>query len=288
MLLTKKNMKAIRAEQEEKHREATRSLRKLRVEQMYEQRASGMSFQEIATNFGVTRERVRQILAEFPELKAESTKAREAEKWAEVLDHADEIDASFMRTHKKSKVIEEFPFITAARMNRYLTERFPLHPSSRSNAGHWSVEELVGFLQEAAASRHSLSVNDYRKWSERVRSEGRRVPVVLTVVTRFGQWNEAIRQAGLEPKERYNEYRVWSDEDVESIMRSFISYQIEHAERISITNFDKWLLEQPVGSVPSSGLFRNRIPNWAEYVDVALVEMQTTHQTNKQKAEAND
>jgi DNA invertase Pin-like site-specific DNA recombinase len=54
MLLTKKNMKAIRAEQEEKHREATRSLRKLRVEQMYEQRASGMSFQEIATNFGVT------------------------------------------------------------------------------------------------------------------------------------------------------------------------------------------------------------------------------------------
>jgi hypothetical protein len=308
MLIDKNNMKTIRAEQEAEHleakrklksklkrlraerleqeaqqREAIRKLKRLRVEQMREQRASGMTFDEIATNFDVTKERVRQILAEFPDLKAECMKAREAQKWAEVLDHADEIDKSFKRNRNKQKVIQEFPSISYILINRYLDGRFPLHPTGKNYSGRWSKEEMVGFLQEAAGVRHSLSGKEYKIWSERTQSEGRNVPIGLAIIRRFGKWNNAIEAAGLEPRTRSNDYVGWTDDDVHRVARLFISCQIEQGKQCSITNFDKWLLEQPVGSVPSQGLFRYRIPDWVEYVDVALAEIQTTDRIIKQE-----
>jgi hypothetical protein len=179
---------------------------------MYELYEGGLTLHEVGEDYGLSRERVRQLFAraglqtrsilETAQLKREADRAR-----------ADEIVEAFRRTKDVAVVAGELEIGRATIVEVLRAELPPRERVAvRSRPGpppvtvppgarRWySDAELIAFLREAgAAVGATLSGKAYDAFARRRRtSDGRRWPTKQTAMSRFGSWRAAVQAAGLD------------------------------------------------------------------------------------------
>ena len=258
-------------------------LKTQRVEKMLAQRLNGLTFAKIASNFGVTRERVRQLLSPFPNMKGLASqeaserraKMRE-EKLAQILSQSEEIDVFFTQVYQIQPVVDHFPELDAHLLSKYLKDKFKLAPRTQRKTTKWTNEQILVSLRLAAEAIPSMSVKHYVLWRKDDTKNGIESPSPSTVINRFNGWNNAVTAAGLETRASRNNYqRKWTNEDIKRVLTRFVTDQRATGGSLRVTRFREWLAKQPDGSVPSEALVRTRVGDWSEHISQvnAMIEV---------------
>jgi len=163
---------------------------------MSEMRARGDTLQTIATRFGVTRERVRQVINKAGGPGKEQAKAaKAASSVRKNKDVANQV-AALMRDG-------EYEIVVLARKLK-LSEsklRAAVGPSINSKfvrpvlqPKRWSNAKIVGAIQTAANGGSSLTTSAYTAAVKAGEVNG---PTVIVAIHRFGTWAMACEAAGL-------------------------------------------------------------------------------------------
>jgi len=231
-----------------------------RNREMVDLRTSGKSLGEIGEKFGITRERVRQILLKtdapsFQEVKAlrESIKA---DKLEEV--RATAIERASAQPNKTIDEIAEELQVSAIELKRILTPQEinlfarPL----RTGFQKWSDQEIVVILREAATLEFPLTVKAYSKLLEDGFLKG---PSAARISQRFRSWQNACDLADVEAgtRTRPRDQSRWTDND---LFTAVIHYLKLPESTGSARDYDSWASDQD--DVPSMGTLRNRLGEW--------------------------
>ncbi len=180
-----------------------------RAKGMYERYASGETLQEVGDFYGVTRERVRQILSASGFSTKEARKQR-----GDVKRRAREarVVARLRETRNIQAVAREFN-MTVGEVRKLAETLAPeakeeVKNGSRVPNGYWTKARILDAIQrwvkQYGAPPHATDWNiaaiRARGYAER---EERFInglwPGVNTVRTKFGNWNDAIAEAGCDP-----------------------------------------------------------------------------------------
>ena len=254
-----------------------------RVGEMYELYEGGLTLQEVGEDYGLSRERVRQLFAraglqtrsvlETAQLKREADRGR-----------ADKIVEAFRRTKDVAGVAGELEIGRATILEVLRAELPPRERVAvRSRLGpapgtvpakarrRYSDEELIAFLREAgAALGGTLSANAYDAFARgRRTSDGRRWPTKQTAWNRFGSWCGAVQAAGLDThpssgvglRERFNR-----EQCVEAVRAL-----CEHLERPPSRSEYERRARESAGELPSVSTVGVRCGGWSEAVRLAGV-----------------
>ncbi len=237
-----------------------------RADLMCELRAEGYSLQEIGERFGVTRERVRQIIrrADGP-TKQEAEAARRAR-------------AALAREELHQRVLklcQDEPGLTAAQVARQLgvspaavravlgDRAGRILVSTYEGATVFTNEAILDHLRQAVViTGEPLTVRMY----EDVRGSfgGASAPLVLK---RFGSWRSACAAAGVTHGQPLRESyaRRWSDDQlVESVAR----YLDSPGVRGSFADYERWA--RATRGEPSGQTVRTQLGGWTTAKVAAL------------------
>ena len=241
-----------------------------RAQTMDEMYQLGATLQEVGTAFGVTRERVRQILNEagFGTDRAERAVAirerRQREHVAAVLE-------AFRRSSDARQVARELE-LPYELVNDILCEHVP----TGERRAHWkkpkpkySDEELIEFLQIASRTLGGvLTTAAYTSFARaRKTSDGRNWPTHQTHFNRFGSWRLALEAAGLAANPA-------------SAIAGQTLFQVEHCVD-AVRSVSREIAKVPTaaeyevaardsrGALPSLATVRNRCGTWNDALSKA-------------------
>jgi hypothetical protein len=168
---------------------------------MSELYAAGATLAEIGAAYGLSRERVRQILrnAGVParpiSQTAEIRRARQLEQARET------VTAMYAETYDARLVAQRLK-IPISVVQEIVKERFPkgsVRRRHKSISKKYSSNELIAFLKMASAELGGvLTTGAYDQFAQRRKtSDGRPWPTHQTHHKRFGSWRRALHAAGL-------------------------------------------------------------------------------------------
>lgn len=223
----------------------------------------GETFSAIARDFGVSRERVRQIVKKRGGISARGgllnvradARRTEAEKEARRLaDSAPHISVMTIaeRTSLSATDVEEL--LGQAECIRRRAGR-PSEPT----VGDDDIFEELRRLSRLPGG-HPLSANfyDQHRRAESVTS--------IRILQRFGTWRQACSAAGVQAHEPVRTYSSrWSDDQLLSWVRSYLAAS---TSRPTYTGLDDWLRQQ--SDAPSAQTIRNRYGTWTKVLKATL------------------
>ena len=242
-----------------------------RNREMVDLRSSGKSLGEIGEKFGITRERVRQILLKtdapsFQEVKAlrESIRADKLEETKALA-----IKAASLHPNKTIDEIAEELQVSPLELRRIMTPQEinlfarPLRSSSQK----WSDQEIIQILREAATLEFPLTVKAYSKLIEDGFLKG---PSAARISQRFRSWQSACDLAEVEAGTRTRPLDLsrWTDDD---LYAAVIHYLKLPESTGAATDYDSWASGQD--DVPSMGTLRNRLGAWNQIRNTAIEMM---------------
>jgi hypothetical protein len=239
-------------------------------------RFRGETLDTIGEQFGLTRERARQIItarsgSEFGRYKqliaANEKKLRDNEiqrlcsyitnrpgiDWEEVLEH-------FPNTPLGKR---DLPKQTAKVVRS-------LRKSSLAGERLWTESEVLQAIAEAGTYYFPLGKSNYDYLLSKGAIKG---PSSSSIMVRFKSWSNACDLAGVEcftPKTHYS--KSWSDSELTQFVVSFI---LSEAESTSMVQYDLWRLSQ-VDETPSSALIRITFDGWSDTLAIAFETLRST------------
>ena len=162
--------------------------------------SAGETLDAIATDIGVTRERVRQIInaahthISVPQLKVARRTVKEQEQ--EDLRHM-VYEWSVHNPDRAGQECEEEFGVTRQQVKRILKGRaalhYPVEPRAQGDEQkEWQDQQLIDLLRQwwhECTDHRSMSFNDW--------SVARGGPTRQTPIIRFGKWSHALAAAGL-------------------------------------------------------------------------------------------
>ena len=242
-----------------------------RNREMVDLRTSGRSLGEIGEKFGLTRERVRQILLKSGAPSSQEVKAlRESIR----IDKLEEIKlVAIARAaempHKTLEQVAEELYVSAIELKRIMTQQEinlfarPL----RASLQKWSDQEILDVLRQAATLEFPLTVKAYSKLLEEGFLKG---PSAARISQRFRSWQSACDLAGVEPGTRTRPLDIsrWTDED---LYEAVIRYLKLSESTGAASDYDSWASGQD--DVPSMGTLRNRLGAWNQIRNKAIEMM---------------
>lgn len=246
-----------------------------RVVSMIERRWQGLTLEEVGAEFGLTRERVRQLLkqhggpssADIRQVRAE--KARAAERDREEAISRTLRDALEKRGPMTLAEVVEVTGLDPSDVSKYWPEN--LAHLRLWGSGHaesrWTDEDICEALRHASIYEFPLSAAAY---SELLRVGQVAGPSVPRIGQRFGSWTNACAAAGVVAGTPWNrEYESkWSDEDLLQLARRYL---LDPDAPSSAHRFNRWKrANAPDG--PSAQTLRNRFGSWTEVKRRALAE----------------
>lgn len=243
--------------------------RNSRIASLY---AGGLTMQTIAEEFGLSRERVRQILsAQGVESRSVSqTNDAAYMKWAE--QYGDLVNQMFSETLSIRATIEAMPDHHSSWVRRLLDGR--KHEAVRTNTvkKFWTEERLLAVLVDASADG-VLTIPRYQRWrTSGVTFEGRIPPTHAVIVWTFGSWNSALDRAGLMSSDRHNNRvyrRTWSIDDAHAAVRAYSLQVTSQGKRPTFAGYSEWSSANPGHP---SGTYIRVLTNksWAELLRQAM------------------
>jgi hypothetical protein len=190
-----------------------------RTRQMRAVYVQGLTLEQVGKQFGLTRERVRQIFCEAG-LSTRSTRETRALRSKHVLDECgEEIKAAFKLSHDVEAVARRFGLPISVALE-FIKAQFPHtweRRVPRAPQPKYPTEELIQLIQTAAdAVGGELREASYCRYAAgRSTADGRSWPSSATIIARFGSWSRALVAAGMEPLGRLRAHhrRKFSDDD---------------------------------------------------------------------------
>lgn len=243
-----------------------------RNREMADLRSAGKSLEEIGAQYGVTRERVRQILEKIGGPSRQDVKAlRESiksDKLEEVKSRALEL-VKFKPGLTISAVADQLE-VSSIELSRILTnqELNLFAKPLRTGNFKWTDEEVVKVIQEAATLEFPLTVAAYAKLLEDGYLRG---PSAARISQRFRSWQAACDLAGVEAGKRTRPLDLsrWTNED---LYAAVIHYLRLPQSTGAAADYDSWASGQD--DVPSMGTLRNRLGPWNQIRNDAIERMQ--------------
>jgi predicted DNA-binding protein (UPF0251 family) len=164
----------------------------------------GASFDTLGATFGVTRERIRQLLRPNREQVAQSAAARKAKRLATIAEREDEIRSYFDAGVQPNEAARALDGITVnvvrGYYSRFIRELPPLEQRRRhaKPMEKFSPEFCLDVLRRSAERDGTPGIGLVRY--ERGREDG--WPSGQTITKRFGSWRAACEAAGLQVNSR--------------------------------------------------------------------------------------
>jgi transposase len=251
-----------------------------RARQMAALRRQGYSLAEIATRFGVSRERVRQILRAYGGPATDDVVAarrRRAEQLAE--ERVDELLTCWRAGAGPRSLARELELQTAA--CRRTIERFATDVDRASRTAAMSSLRVAPTYSEAdiiraltaAAERlgHVPSAKDYDAMTHPPDH-----PSLPTVLNRMGGWSNALTAAGLLPAaaRRRARQRRWTEEACWDALRRVVD---ELAEIPSVLAYERVAAGR--SDLPSAATIRNRLGRWSSLAARLAAQRELVDQT---------
>lgn len=225
-----------------------------RALQMAHAYGHGATLEQIGDRWGVTRERVRQIINAdsgytAPELaQHRRLKAAEEKQFlkASVLAWSEANPGVDLHEGARRFCLERDEFKKLLGRRARFHEASAMRKSFRSGA---SDEQLLQYLRRFHAETGATTAAAYTAWAKQ---EG--VPGHQTVATRFGRWKNALTAAGIRRAEPVRRESVFTDDDLwAAAMDAFASPEAP----VTYREFSEWL--QAREGMPSDVLIRNRL-----------------------------
>ncbi|HEX8159076.1 MAG TPA: sigma factor-like helix-turn-helix DNA-binding protein [Solirubrobacteraceae bacterium] len=236
-----------------------------RVRQMVALREQGWSLDEIALRFGVSRERVRQILRAHggpdPENVAEARRRR-AEQQAEA--HIDELLGLWRSGEEPGSAASALGLQAGAcrsTIARFATEvdraaRTASLAGARTGAKTYSDRDIiVALISVGGRVGHVPSAKEYGALARELE-----YPSLATVLNRMGGWSSALATAGLSSGStpRRTRSRQWTVEACWAALRDAVA---ELEEIPTVVGYARHAADRK--DLPSSATVRNRLGRWS-------------------------
>jgi DNA-binding NarL/FixJ family response regulator len=238
-------------------------------------RRQGHSLAEIASQYGITRARVGQIVNRST-TGEEAAQARRAQQLEAARAAADRLRAGFREGRSAAELAKVLGLATAAvesvlrstvtpfdraERRRRLADRRRAQPT-------YSEAELIRAVNQVAERLGGVPrSSDYHQFARELG-----LPSLPTVMNRLGGWSAAVRAAGMtpHPSRRSGYSRRWTDDACRRALEALIA---ELGELPTAAQYD--VLASADDSLPSLATVRNRLGRWSE---VAAGLMATPHQ----------
>ncbi len=235
-----------------------------RVRQMQAQREHGWSLDEIALRFGVSRERVRQILRAHggpdPQDIADARRRR-AEAQAE--ERIDELLALWRAGEQPRHAASALGLQAAAcrsTIERFATDvdraaRKATIAGARRVQTYTDRDIIVALTSVAARVGRVPSAKEYAAHARRLD-----YPSLPTILNRMGGWTHALRAAGMQPLSAPARARKrrWTEEACWTALRAVVA---ELGEIPSVLAYERHAAGR--AELPSSATVRNRLGRWS-------------------------
>lgn len=243
------------------------------VVQMIELRWSGRTPDEIGKEFGVTRERVRQLMKKYGGPDAAEVRRVQAERAeAEALTRANAVTEAVRGALTASGPVTAEDVASHTGLDNADVARFwpqdlaHLRLWATGNyETRWSDDEILAALREAAVYEFPLTTNAYTDLLALGQING---PSMPRIWQRFGSWTAACDAAGVVagPTMRDHYQSKWSEHDLVQIVQRYL---LDPNAPNSGHRFDGWKRENlPDG--PSFQTIRNRFGSWTAAKQRAL------------------
>ena len=160
---------------------------------------NGLTLAEAGAPYGLTRERVRQLVAKAgaqrsvtpADLRHQARKQRHtdvAERWGSRIRLLASQCTSVAAIHA------HLPDVTTAEISAYMQTNGIRCRGDRPSSRLWSDEDILDSLRTAAEDLELLTAGTYQVWSKEYGAPGPQ-----TVMNGFGSWSAGLQRAGLEP-----------------------------------------------------------------------------------------
>lgn len=242
-----------------------------RANNMARDYAAGETLQSIGDRYGISRERVRQIINttewSVPKIKEARRILREAEERINLQAAVDQVRSwSYNNPGVPISQAAEELNMDEVFVHRALGHRRSLHAEETSLRQRkiWSDDRLIELIREFNAETGQTTSMAFEEWSV-----SRGGPTRQTPTNRFGSWANALEKAGIHGARTIHRRRRYSSEDLWAVVVEFFS---KERESYSFQAFNQWL-EESEGR-PSSSLVRSHLQvSWARMAKVAIEVM---------------
>ncbi|HEY1457235.1 MAG TPA: sigma factor-like helix-turn-helix DNA-binding protein [Solirubrobacteraceae bacterium] len=238
---------------------------------MYELYEQGATLQEVGDEFGITRERVRQVFGkaglETRSLTQAALIRRETDR-----ERSEEIVESFLRLKSPRLTARELE-IAENTVRSVLREQLSSGEyrviARKQPKQNYSDQELIAFLREASAAgptvMTALAYGDYAR--SRRTADGRPWPTHQTHHKRFGSWRGALMQAGL-PAHAATRAGRKRHFDADLCVQALRAVHDALGKVPSTTEYERYAHDSQ-GALPSSATVRNRCGTWNDALRMA-------------------
>jgi len=246
-----------------------------RIEEMTALRGQGWSLDEIALRYGVSRERVRQILRANGGPDAQNVanaRRRRAEQQAEA--RIDELLALWRAGEGPGSAASALGLQAVAcrsTIARFASEvdhaarRASLAGARGRGAQMYSDRDiLVALTSVAARLGRAPSPKEYAALARELQ-----FPSLPTVLNRMGGWTSAIHAAGIRPLsvKRRARSRRWTEDACWTALRNVVT---ELGEIPTVLSYERHAADR--ADLPSSATVRNRLGRWSAITTRLAVE----------------
>lgn len=229
-------------------------------------RAAGDTLSEIAARFGLSRERVRQVLAadgvvdrrgsrSARAARDRSAAERRRKEILEAWKTGDDPAAIAARLGLRRACVDALLHAHVRPADRLARRRSLAAVAPNGAARGHTDEELLRAVRQAVEEARGVPTGE--RYSKIARARG--LPSVSTLANRFGGWNAAVRAAGFEPASdgRRDYRRRWTEQTCLEALRRVSA---ERGGMPSLREYEEISHGRP--DLPSAATVRQRLGSW--------------------------
>lgn len=238
-------------------------------------RADGLTLQAIGDTFGITRERVRQLLVmsngptadQVRDYRRQRTAAQAQSRQLELTAWLKERPGATLHQARVSFGWSENELASAMTPDAH---RLAVQVRDGAAYRQYSNEQTLTSIRAAwALSAHTAAGLSYKRYQDLMDRGDITGPSAVRVVQIFGSWSRALDLAGVPagatPRRDYSSH--WSDGEILAAVGRYLN---DPDTTGSFSGWDEWRRSN-APEAPSGALVRNRLGKWSQVKAQALV-----------------